>query len=43
MSAAVCWITDYYLKECKLRACVHSPDPLHPCTFNDEDNNENDC
>lgn len=33
----VCWITDYYIEECKLRACIHSSKPLHPCTFHDEE------
>lgn len=34
--ATVCWITDYYLPECKQRACVHSSKRLHPCMSEDE-------
>jgi hypothetical protein len=31
MRDAVCWITDYYVPECWIRACVHSPSPALLC------------
>lgn len=32
----ICWITDYFAAECHERACIHSPNPLHPCVIRDE-------
>lgn len=42
MSAAVCWITDYYAEECRERACVHSPLLTHPCLVRAEHTDKED-
>lgn len=31
MKHALCWITDYFVPECWLRACVHSTSPALAC------------
>lgn len=40
MNATVCWLTDYYVEECKRRACIHSSKPLHLCTSDDEEDSD---
>lgn len=42
MNHHVCWITDYFAEECWERACVHSPNLIHPCLVRNERTDQED-